>query len=112
MIIGNEHYNESDDVLLVCEVITYPSPTIIWIKRGENIGAVILNSQQTQISFTYLLETFTRPTAVSRLMLAGVSSSDNGTYLCQVNTDVPGYTTVSSQLTVLIQGTALGKLLQ
>ena len=98
------NYNESDVAVLECEVITYPSPTITWIKRDANIGTIIINSQQTMISFTYSEESLDSPTAVSRLTLAGLSQNDNGTYLCQVNTDIPGYVTTSSQLTIFVQG--------
>ena len=104
VITGNTNYNESEVVELECEVVTYPSPIMIWIKREANVGTVILNSQQTRITFTYSQESLDRPTAVSRLMLARVSPSDNGTYSCQVSTDIPGYASISSQLTIFVQG--------
>ena len=103
VITGYTDYNESDVAVLECEVITYPSPTLTWIKRGTNIGTVIINSQRKRITSMYSQESPARPAAISRLILAGLSPSDNGTYSCQVNTDIPGYVTVSNQLTIYVQ---------
>lgn len=96
-------YVESDSAVLECQVITYPPPTITWIKREENVGTVILNSQRTSITMDYLRDSLSGPTAISRLSLAGLSTSDNSIYSCQVNTNISGYTTVSNQLTINVQ---------
>ena len=106
VITGHINYNESDVAVLECKIITFPSPTITWIKssRDHSFAAFIINSQHTNITFTYSQQSLERPTAISRLMLTSVSSSDNGTYICQVNTDIPGYYTVSSQFTICVQG--------
>ena len=107
VIMGHMNYNESDTAILECEVITFPSPNITWIKRDQNVGAVIINSQRTNTTFTYSQQSLERPIAVSRLMLSSVSSSDNGAYLCHVSTDIPGYYAVSSQFTIYIHGKTL-----
>ena len=104
VITGHMNYNESDTAFLECEVITFPSPNITWIKRDQNIAAIIVNSQRTNITFTYSLQSLERPTAISRLMLTSVSSSDSGTYSCHVSTDIPGFYAVSSQITINVHG--------
>ena len=92
-------------MLLECEVTTYPEPAIIWVKRGQNFGTAILNSQRTSISFVYMPEHADGPKAVSLLMVSSLTVADNGTYSCQVNTDIPGYATVSSHFALSVQGT-------
>ena len=104
VITGHINYNESDVAILECKVITFPSPTITWIKRDHSFAAFIINSQHTNITFTYSQQSLERPTAINRLMLTSVSSSDNGIYICQVSTDIPDYYTVSSQFTIYVQG--------
>ena len=101
------NYNESDTAILECEVITFPSPNITWIKRNQNIGAIIVNSQRTNITFTYSLQSLERPTAISRLMLTSVSLTDGGTYSCHVSTDIPGFYAVSSQVNIYVHGKTL-----
>ena len=104
VIIGNTSYFESEDAVLECQVSTYPPPTIVWVKRDESVGTVVLNSQRSRINFTYNTD---GPTAVSRLRISRVTTSDNGTYLCQVSTDIPGFSMVSNQVTVTIEGTKI-----
>ena len=83
----------------------------MWVKRGDNVGTVILNSQRTSISSMYMPGHPEGPKAVSQLTISSLSISDNGTYSCQVNTDVPGYTitvTVSGTFSINVQGTDYG----
>ena len=94
-------YVESDSAVLECQVITYIPPTMTWVKREENVATVILSNQRTSITFEYLRESLNGPTAISRLRLARLSTSDNGIHSCQVNAEC---TTVSSQLTINVQG--------
>ena len=38
VITGHINYNESDVAILECKVITFPSPTITWIKRDHSFA--------------------------------------------------------------------------
>ena len=104
VITGNSTYVELDEAVLACAVTTYPRPNIVWIKREENRGTVILDSQRTRISFMYSPEHVDGPRAVSRLTISSLSASNNGTYSCQVNTDIPGFLTASSNFEITIEG--------
>ena len=102
MIKGNTSYSETNTLVLECMVSTYPSPTIVWVKRDTNVGSVILNSQRTNISFNYDL--FDEPSATSRLRISKLTASDNGIYSCKVKTSIPGYSTVSTHVSISIEG--------
>lgn len=105
MISGNTNYVENDEAVLECAVTTYPQPNIVWVKREENKGTVVLHSQRTSLSFSYFREHVDGPRAVSRVTISSLSTSDTGTYSCHVYTDIPGYLTASSCLTITVQGT-------
>lgn len=103
LTLNSDMISESDILWLMCDVRAYPTPTVSWIKSSSTESTVILNGTRTEITVELLIVD-NYPVTRSTLIITNARVTDSGNYICEVTSTLDGYSTVSVNRDINVNG--------